>query len=173
MHTYCRVSLGWDCNLECPYCCNERNDTKASFIPATVKDILSKHYDEIRITGGEPLLMCGKLGLLLGTLIDYRQHPLIYIYTNGLLLRHWQGEVLKAANVTGLTVGWHGKISEKLFDWEVKRKVEKSLPIRFLIQDVDYTDELQQLTRRNEVRLWHMDDCFDMPKEDRYLLSEG
>jgi len=74
--TKLRLLLTTDCNRDCPGCCNK--DWDLSRLP-----IVSSYtgYDEIMITGGEPLL---ELDKLYSTILHIREQNLackIYVYT--------------------------------------------------------------------------------------------
>ena len=77
MYKIARLIITLDCNRKCSYCCN----TPKVLDSATRIDSLSalKDYDEICITGGEPLLYPNKVIKISKALKTYKNR--IYLYT--------------------------------------------------------------------------------------------
>ena len=73
-----RLIITLDCNRKCHYCCN----TPEMLASAThISDLSAlKDYDEICITGGEPMLYPEKVISISNTLKRYNNNK-IYLYT--------------------------------------------------------------------------------------------
>jgi hypothetical protein len=78
--TKARVIVTTRCNRNCENCCNKEEVFNNHKVITDVRDLLS--YDEIMITGGEPMLIPGEV---IHLLIELREHfkyqKPIYLYT--------------------------------------------------------------------------------------------
>jgi len=54
MNNKARVLITQDCNRNCPNCCAEYSTIMSTMCPCKVEDMAN--YDELLITGGEPML---------------------------------------------------------------------------------------------------------------------
>jgi pyruvate-formate lyase-activating enzyme len=75
-----RVLITYDCNHNCEYCCNDYDIVQKSI--RVIDDIsLLKDYEEVLITGGEPLFRAEYLVGLLNRLREQNSEQKIYMYT--------------------------------------------------------------------------------------------
>ncbi|MFS8863948.1 GTP 3',8-cyclase MoaA [Synechococcus sp. H55.5] len=103
-----RVSLTDQCNLRCRYCMPlypEFMDKSSYLSPQQYKDIIGELLDygieEVRITGGEPLVRREFAEIMQG--LAELKIPSLSLTTNGVLL-HLYWDVLKAANAHNLNI---------------------------------------------------------------------
>jgi hypothetical protein len=152
----------------------EYDDIIKTFTPATAREIAEKKYDEIAITGGEPLLALPKINDLIMECEHTGHKPLFYLYTNGIALDEKTAELLRSWGVDGINYSDH----ELAFPWlreyrmaEINRDI---IPIRLFVQDTNRRlDTLKSFCCEQgiKLRIWHMDECYDMEPEDRYVLK--
>jgi 7-carboxy-7-deazaguanine synthase len=76
----------YDCNMSCAYCDTVQKSYKTFTKEALLGKILDfdDDYNELVLTGGEPLLYSGFLKTFLPLFINHRKHP-VYLETNGTL----------------------------------------------------------------------------------------
>ncbi len=172
MRNNCRVVLTDRCNLTCKFCCMRDTGTYWSFKTQTALWIASRRYDEIGITGGEPLLELEKLVQFICLLKYFNKDAKIYLYTNGVLLNSETAATLKLAGLTG--INWIPKIKPTISTKESICFVHNCLlPVRILIQDKLVDDDILQFAIDNsiQVRQWTIGDCDDMKPEDRFRID--
>lgn len=172
MRNNCRVILTDRCNLTCEYCCMKDNDTYWSFVNQSAFGIAIKRYDEIAVTGGEPLLEPEKLVQFICLLKYFNKDAKIYLYTNGHLLQSEIAATLKIAGLTG--INWSPKNKITPLDEHLMCFIHCCLmPIRILIQDKLVDDDILQfsLDSKIQVKQWTIGDCDDMEPEDRYRID--
>jgi organic radical activating enzyme len=75
-----RVIITKACQRNCSYCCNEYDGIMASARTITSLDAL-KEYEEICITGGEPMLMPARTRTIIEQLLKLNPNVTIYLYT--------------------------------------------------------------------------------------------
>lgn len=159
----CRVLITTECNLKCKYCCNKLVDIKNSFKMTTFDEFIEKShiYNEINISGGEPILSEDKLGRLLAKL------PIVtktYLYTNGTILPS-----INVERLDGVNIGIHNNfnyIKTNILSWKVFNK-----NIRVQCQDIKVTNEIKDFCVHNNIKLvlWTMNEC-NRTQEDRYII---
>ena len=163
--TQARIMLTRDCNFKCPYCLNNRLEElgitgikKVGFDEA-VLTLMS--FDNINITGGEPLLKFHVLRSLCRNLIGKS----IRVYTNGSLLNEKRFTMLIDAGVNRFDIGLHfigGSDYDKHFPPPDVLGLAKRYPdkFRFLVCEDDmwvFGATLKQL--ECEIFVWKMDEC--------------
>ena len=176
---HCRVVITDECNLSCEFCCMNDKEIHDSFVSSTAMDIARWGYDEICITGGEPLLELPKV-IQFASLVRYFNPDVkIYLYTNGTRLRTGHGLALRYAGIDGLNWSIHkiNYMSEEYITHTRKEFIsyihKHLIPVRILVGEHEVTQSLKDYAVRNEMnmRIWKMDDCKDMPEEDRYRID--
>lgn len=75
--TTARLIVTYRCNRSCPGCCNEHGNSVREI--EDIQELLK--YDEIILTGGEPMLLGFKLGQFISTIREEGYKGKIYIYT--------------------------------------------------------------------------------------------
>lgn len=102
-----RLLVTTDCPNKCPMCCN--NSWNFDELPR-VRDF---DYDEVMITGGEPLLFPGKVEELARSIrtlnpIMYPEEdtPKVYIYTS---IAHWSPVTKVLGSIDGIVITPHDK----------------------------------------------------------------
>lgn len=156
-----------DCNMNCPYCCNKKEEFNSQFNKKSFSEIDFSLYKNICITGGEPFLHKDNLFSLLDRLSLDKN---IYIYTNGTLINDSDIMMLsKYKNLKCLNIGIH--TLEQLDS--VNSNIDKKLPVRFMAQDINCEKLLTKYSQRlnlNNLKGWSLDSC-DMPNEEWVLLK--
>ena len=168
----CRVVITDDCNLDCDYCCMKDFDTHNSFKSKSALAIASAKFDEVSITGGEPLLEMQKLIQFVSLIKYFRPDTKVYLYTNGVFLNNDVASMLAVAGVDG--INW----SPKTVITEIQRQhiayIHACLvPVRIRIQDIMTDDILLHYALSNGMQVcqWTIDDCYKMPEENRYRID--
>lgn len=162
-----KIVVGWQCNLNCDYCCNKQPEMLESFEPITVSEIAASSHDSYQVTGGEPLTKQNHKALFV-TLHHIPKGKPIYLYTNGLLLDMHVAKCLKLFGVTAINLGVH----DQPLGWGELLEVNKHIPIRVWVQDID-TYGQSKIPSEFEVHLWSMDDCYSSPARRVYLSEVG
>ncbi len=168
----CRVVLTDRCNLTCEFCCMKQEEIHDSFDNMTAFHIAVIGYDEIAITGGEPLLELEKLVQFICLLKYFNKDAKIYLYTNGILLNSETAATLKIAGLSG--INWSPKIKPGPLEENLMSFIHVCLmPIRILIQDKLVDDDVLQFAYDNnmQIRQWTIGDCDDMEPEDRFRID--
>jgi len=75
-----RLILNWSCGRTCPLCCNDYKIIMASRIMVTNLDMFAD-YDEVMLTGGDPLLMKKEDLLAIAQRLRKLNVSKIYLYT--------------------------------------------------------------------------------------------
>ena len=110
-----RVIVTLKCNRDCENCCNKEEVFKQHKILTDINDLLS--YDEIIITGGEPILLCGMLINYLYYLRG-KYKKLIFLYSA--LYNNEQEYIDILRVVSGLHFTLHNEAKDKEID-ELKK----------------------------------------------------
>ncbi len=105
-----RLLLTWKCNRKCSYCCNKLPEVQARIRPATPVDLYAHGYDNVCISGGEPLLHLNRVFKLLHNYGLRFKH--VYLYTNGDYLNDKLARDLFDAGVAGINIGIHSPAPE-------------------------------------------------------------
>ena len=125
MNKKLRLLITPDCNRNCPQCCNKNFDLDA--LPQIAQADEFKKYDEIALTGGEPLLVYDKLRETIMYLREYGdyQGPL-HLYTAMPGHEH----IVELAKITNLIITIHDKnaMIDMLDAWTLLEKI----PIRYM-----------------------------------------
>ena len=171
---HCRVVITDECNLKCDFCCMLQPEITESFVDCTAWWIAQQMYDELLITGGEPLLEIPRIIMLTSIARYFNPDIKTYVYTNGELLTIYRARLLKDCGVTGISMSIHSDFWKDASQHAIALIHETVLPIRILVGEHEVTEELMHFITNNDmdVRVWVMDDCLDMPKEDRYRLKD-
>ena len=108
-----KVVMGWNCNLDCSYCCNKLPHIRDSFQPVEMEDLLQFNYRDWEITGGEITLpeYFPKAVRLCYLLSLKPIKPNIYVYTNGDIITEEQLSILCSVGVDGINIGVHKRYS--------------------------------------------------------------
>lgn len=101
-----RLIVTYDCDRNCPGCCNKTGKVKAREI-YSVKAL--GRYKEVVITGGEPFLYPRKLLKFIKQLKKVNRHCKVYIYTACLRLEYYD-KILNL--VDGVTVTLHAEATD-------------------------------------------------------------
>ncbi len=173
MRNNCRIVLTDRCNLDCSFCCMKEKDIHYSFINQTALWIAQQRYDEIAITGGEPLLELEKLVQFICLVKYFNPDAKVYLYTNGILLKSETARILLTAGLDG--INWSPHSYPSLPTKETMTFIHACLiPIRILVEDkfTIYDNILQYaLNNRMQIRQWTIGDCADMKPEDRFRID--
>ncbi len=102
-----RVIVTYKCNRKCENCCNEyiKNVPEVQF-----EDLLK--YEEIIITGGEPILIAPRVVEMIHRLRAQKFEGKIWLYTATFTAGHWANEML-IRDVDGITYTLHAEYSNK------------------------------------------------------------
>ncbi len=168
----CQVVLTDRCNLSCEFCCMKQEEVHDSFESMTAFNIAVIGYDEIAITGGEPLLEPEKLVQFICLLKYFNKDAKIYLYTNGCLLQSEIAATLKIAGLTG--INWSPKEKPDPYRREQVCFIHNCLiPIRILVQDKLMDVNIWQYSINNgmQIRQWTLGDCDNMESKDRYRID--
>jgi len=103
-----RVSLTDRCNLRCRYCMplhpnfmDKHNYLTPDEYVALIQELLTYGIEEVRITGGEPLVRPDFSEIILG--LSTLSIPQLSLTTNGILLDHYW-EILKKCDVSKINI---------------------------------------------------------------------
>lgn len=172
MRNNCRVVLTDRCNLDCDFCCMKDKEMYDSFELLEAVWIAAMEYDEIAITGGEPLIELEKLVQFVCLIKYFNKDAKIYLYTNGILLRNETAAMLKVAGLTG--INWSPKEKPSAYDMMRMSFIHACVtPIRILVQDILVDDNILNYALHNgmQIKQWTLGDCDDMEPEDRYRID--
>lgn len=162
-----RVLVSWECNLKCPYCCNEQERFRKDITPTAFEDIDWNGYQNFCVTGGEPLL---HMDLVEKVCAMIPAGKTVILYSNGLLFTSEKAAQLKAAGIEYVNIGLHYANS---FANVIKKVTEAcsgtGLKVRFHARDTYAPDLLFRFPDAN-FRFWVMDDC-DRANEERIVLT--
>jgi MoaA/NifB/PqqE/SkfB family radical SAM enzyme len=100
-----RLLVTKDCHRSCPGCCN--NDWDLDNLPRPIGLLSYLRYDEVLLTGGEPLLRLKTLYDIVKNIRSLNNYAKIYVYTNKLDVLT---DLLYAWKITdGLTITLHNQ----------------------------------------------------------------
>lgn len=168
-----RLIITLDCNRKCHYCCN----TPEMLASAThIKDLsVLKDYDEICITGGEPLLYPDRVIEISKVLKTYKNK--IYLYTAA------SNNIRRVIN-TGCIDGIHFTLHEtgSVVDFYDIQSVAESCDCyhndisfrAFILKNVPYSNIFiaPNVWARLEIKSW-VDDCPLPENETLFILDEN
>ena len=172
MRSNCRVVLTDRCNLTCEFCCMKEKEIYYSFKNQTALWIAQQRYDEIAITGGEPLLELEKLVQFICLVKYFNPDAKVYLYTNGILLKSETAATLKIAGLDG--INWSPKEKPEGYDRLQMSFIHACLiPIRILIQDKLVDDDTLKYALDNAIKICQrsIGDCADMKPENRFRID--
>ncbi len=172
MRNNCRVVLTDRCNFDCEFCCMKDKKIHDSFLNTNASNIAMMRYDEIAITGGEPLLELGKLVQFICLLKYFNKNAKVYLYTNGILLKSETAAMLQTAGLDG--INWSPKVKPLPEEENLMTFIHVCLmPIRMLVQDKLIDDDMLQYAYDNsmQIKQWTIGDCDDMEPEDRFRID--
>lgn len=162
-----RVLVSWKCNLTCSYCCNEQPRFRDPIRPTKLSEIDFSRYQNVCISGGEPLLFPDRIRAV----CSLAQDSTIILYTNGVFLNAGMAGMLEQWGVDFVNVGLHEpKSFAKLIESVSQAVLFTKLAVRFHIQDI-YETQITRLFPDVPVRFWKMDDC-DRANEERVVLTD-
>ena len=172
MRNNCRVILTDKCNLDCGFCCMKNKEIYWSFVNQTALWIAQQRFDEIAITGGEPLMEFEKLMQFIRLVKYFNPDAKVYLYTNGYFLNSETAATLK---VTGLTsINWSPHHYPTKYEKEQMTFIHACLiPVRILIQDKLVDNDILKYSLDNSMQInqWTIGDCDNMEPEDRYRID--
>lgn len=106
MNKTARVIVTMACNRNCPGCCNNNLDSIT-----TIRDISElSGYEEVVITGGEPMLKPDILLRFIKALRKQNKHRRVYLYTACLTLDDYR-KILE--HLDGVTVTLHAEATDE------------------------------------------------------------
>ena len=73
-----RLITTLECPRNCEGCCNTQSMIKSATVIENIEDL--KSYNEINITGGEPVMFPEKLIKLLKRIYKFKPNPTMYLY---------------------------------------------------------------------------------------------
>jgi len=168
-----RILTTLKCNLSYSYCCNNLFKFEQKYLA----NLNLQEYNNICITGGEPLLP-GKIHLLRHLLLrnelldeNIFTLPNVYIYTNGIYLNHsLLNFILDFNKVKGINIGIHPGSNNRIL--LTHKYLCKNNKIRFMIED-KYKSIINFAEYKGlNYTVWTRDRC-DMPNEDWVLLKDN
>lgn len=172
-----RVIVTYDCPRHCENCCNEH----IGKVPEVKFEDLLK-YEELVITGGEPMLLAPRVVEMIHRLQAQEYKGKIWLYTSSIKTARWADrEVLK--EVDGITYTLHHRpsqndlrdvrklnkfILEKIYPWKGKRSD------RLLIDNRCYTEEVLSIIGLYETGEEHWESVRPLKwRDDECPLPEG
>ena len=171
MNKRCRVLITSECNLRCEYCCNKLPEVQATIKMTTMDQFIEEiapKYEEISISGGEPMLAEDKL---INIIYSLPENAKKYLYTNG---SYSPSIIFPIHLLNGVNIGVHQELnSSDLLCW--LKEIAESNPtcsLRFHMQEgVSFpnTEEFAILYNIPIIR-WQMNKCGDPTTEDRYII---
>jgi hypothetical protein len=146
-----------------------------TFTSCYFRDVDWAKYDEVSLTGGEPLLDVPRTARIIGAIRTLNPYCKIWLYTNGTKLDRKVAGLFKTMGLSGITVSLHTELDRM----ELAVIHCMIMPLRFLsnAEEFERTDEFgngwEYYCKDYTVpyRIWRMDDCYDMEPEDRFLLK--
>lgn len=142
----------YGCNLECIYC-----DTLLKSYKTFTKEMLlgkifdfDDDYDELTLTGGEPLVHADFLKEFLPVFRGHREHP-VYLETNGTLPEALK-EIIDYVDIVAMDVKLPSSGGTLLGVWGEHRKFmegarDKALIVKAVIADMTTMDDIKELGR--------------------------
>ena len=83
-----RLIITMDCPRKCPGCCNEYPSMKALMQPVRLDQLAE--YDEVMITGGEPMLYPERIKTVVAALRSQRKERSIFMYSALYRAEFWE-----------------------------------------------------------------------------------
>ena len=171
-----RLLITLECNLHCKYCCNNIPEIKEKFKPIHLNDVNFRIYENICISGGEPLLNIPLLKKVLGK-ISYNRN--VILYTNGKLLTRYIFEMLEGHGVNNISIGLHTtspiNFVEHILSEYKESRADGRIRLRFNLNEEykKYNGYLEKKLSDSHyylLKYWKMNDC-ERDNEDIFILK--
>ncbi|MDD5634139.1 MAG: 7-carboxy-7-deazaguanine synthase QueE [Candidatus Omnitrophica bacterium] len=139
----------YDCNLNCSYCDTPRESYKSFTKEALLAKILDfeDDYNEIALTGGEPLLYADFLKTFIPLFRRYRQHP-VYLETNGTLWNELE-KIIDFTDIIAMDIklpsSGGGDTFWKEHEAFIKIAAKKELIVKAVITDSTTIDDIKKM----------------------------
>jgi MoaA/NifB/PqqE/SkfB family radical SAM enzyme len=172
-----RLILSLECNLHCTYCCNNIPEIKETFKPVHLNDINFRLYENVCISGGEPLLNIDLLKKVL-KLIP-RERVNIILYTNGKLLTRRIFDMLYEYGVEHISIGLHTTspigFVESILDEYYGTYADGRIRLRFNLNEEykkynGYLEKKLSQSHYTDLKYWKMNDC-TRDNEEIFILK--
>ena len=162
-----RILVSWKCNLKCDYCCNEQERFRKDILPVKLDAIDFSNYENVCISGGEPLLHLERVV----EVMQAAKGKFQILYTNGLLLNNDIVKVLEEGGVKAVNIGLHYPSSfSRIINKAGESFNESSISVRFHVWEKYRHMVLEkEIGPRFGIKYWQMDDC-ERENEDRVVL---
>jgi len=161
-----RVLVSWQCNMKCPYCCNDTlPEVRAGIRPARLEDLDAARYKVVCISGGEPLMFMSKVR----DACRWAAGRYIVLYTNGLLLTPETAVMLVSWGVRAINVGLHNPTTFGPLIARA-RAAFAGLPVSVRFHVENTHTYLAGAYPGLAFRFWQRDDCA-RANEDRVILQ--
>lgn len=166
-----RVLVTQNCPRSCPNCCNNYPSLKKLMKPCKLEDLLK--YDEIMITGGEPMLEPHRVFTVLEYLIrNNTKNPKLYLYTA--LYTPKLKDILQFMEGVHFTL--HAPVTEEdMLGFEAFQELIKDFPGTarlYIEQGVEYPVRIiPNRWHRVEVKRWLKDGECPLPEDDLLVLE--
>ena len=168
-----------ECHRSCKNCCNDLPDNQKYWDEATVLGDLSgglerlQEFDEVRITGGEPLLYEASVGGFLNLLSQRNPEQDLYLYTS-LCTPHVKD---MATVLRGITFSMHSPVrSEDIYSLAQMQVVSRYFPeVSFRLSiDPEISDSLPIIpTRWSSIRSTPMKEVCPPPSDTEIFVWKG
>jgi len=161
-----RVIVTNECNLSCAYCCNNIPEINEKFKSSTLDELPLDEYNNLCITGGEPLLNFDTVLEVLNKWFAKSIRP-AYLYTNGLLYdpdKHHEFMTL----FTRINIGIHDVNSVEDLHYHFNSSI-----VRFAYAEHNADGIEEKLSiwfPKASYKSFRLNEC-DMPNEDWYILK--
>lgn len=164
-----RVVVTWRCKRECRYCVNHSEKIRALVRKVNVKAVNWRQYDQVLITGGEPLLVPDVVHGLIDRVRNQTSVPDIYMYTA--LWTEFSWDIVQKIDGTNYTV-------HRPVDKNSLRRAQIDLSLLHernsnrLMLDPDIVDDLKirpTLWKEIRIKRWRPEDECVLPDNEELL----
>jgi len=160
---FARVVMSFKCNRKCKGCCNQIMDF--DHILAKVEEI--KGYEQVFITGGEPMLYPDRLIEIIN-ILKRNGNQKIFLYTAWPYPKKTFLKILKMLD--GVTLTLHAHLDRYMFidnGYDKMKFPGKEMRVKaFSVKNFEVTGDWKVIPTK-----W-ISDCPMPPDEDLYVLSE-
>ncbi len=170
MKNSCRILLGLDCNYKCEYCSNKIPGLIEKFKSvSTISEIGICRYENICISGGEPLMSKYINELWEVITLSKLNKCKVFIYTNLSILP--SNDMI--GKVDGWSIGFHAFQTETLgFIDRVNKLLKMGADnVRVLVENIE-ASKLAVFLPNNIIKPWIRNDCDKTNIEDWYILDK-